>query len=158
MSSGARIGVIAGAVAALAVVAVVIVAAASMRKASDAQMCAANLRVIYMSIRGGELLDSPRWDDVGVGRAFLYNVDKWPAVHKRPFEPCCPVKGTKDDIDYRGPALPPRRMSNSDAFLADRPGNHGPAAGGNVVFKDGRIVSAREGDAAWAKAALTTAD
>ena len=153
-----RAAIVAGAVAAVALAAVLVVAFSSMRRTSDAQLCAANLRVIYMSIRGGELLDSPRWDDVGTGRAFLYNVEKWPAIHKRPFEPCCPVKGTKDDIDYRGPALPPRKLSNDDAFLADLPGNHGPAAGGNVAFKDGRIVAAKEGDEAWAKAARTTAD
>jgi hypothetical protein len=159
VSSGARVGVIAGAVAALAVAAALLVAFASMRKSSDAQMCAANLRVIYMAIRGGELLDSPRWDHVGTGREFLYNVGKWPAVHTRPFDPCCPVKGgPKDEIDYRGPALPPRKMAVDDAFLADRPGNHGPGAGGNVAFKDGRIVAAKEGDDAWARAARTTAD
>jgi hypothetical protein len=153
-----RTWLIAGAVAALALVALLVAAFASMRRTSDAQLCAANLRVIYLAVRGGELLDSPRGDAAGVGREFLYNVDKWPSTHKRPFDPCCPVKGTKAEIDYRGPAQAPRKMSNDDPFLADRPGNHGPEAGGNVVFKDGRIVSAGLSDPAWAKAALTTAD
>lgn len=153
-----RLALVVGGIAALALAAVGVVAFASMRRKSDAQLCAANVRVIYMAIRGGDLLDSPRWDAVGAGRAFLYNVDKWPAVRTRPFDPCCPVKGTKAEIDYRGPALAPRRMSNDDPFLADRPGNHGPEAGGNVVFKDGRIVEAGLADAAWARAALTTAD
>ena len=158
MSSGARLGLVAGAVAVAAALSVLAVSFLSMRKASDARLCAATLRVIYLSIRGGELLDSPRWDDVGTGRDFLANVAKWPAVHRRPFEPFCPVKGTRDDIDYRGPAAPPRRLAADDAFLADRPGNHGPGQGGNVAFKDGRIVAAREGDEAWEKASRTTAD
>lgn len=153
-----KVWIIAGAVAAVVLAALGFVAFNSMRRGSDAQLCAANLRVVYLAIRGGELLDSPRWDAVGTGREFLYNVEKWPAVQKRPFNPCCPVKGTQDEIDYRGPAMAPRKMSNDDAFLADRPGNHGPEAGGNVVFKDGRIVAAGRGDEAWAKAARTTAD
>jgi hypothetical protein len=153
-----RLWIAVGAVAALALTAVGIVAFASMRRTSNAQLCAANLRVIYMSIRGGELLDSPRWDAVGTGRQFLYNVEKWPAVQKRPFDPCCPVKGANQEIDYRGPARPPREMSKDDPFLADRPGNHGPEAGGNVVLKDGRVIEAGLGDAVWTRAAVTTAD
>lgn len=153
-----RLWIVVGVVAALALTAVGIVAFAGMRRTSNAQLCAANLRVIYMAVRGGELLDSPRWDAVPTGRAFLYHVDKWPAVHKRPFTPCCPVKGTNAEIDYRGPARPPRELSKDDAFLADRPGNHGPEAGGNVVLKDGRLIEAGLGDAAWTRAAATTAD
>lgn len=153
-----RLWLAVGAVAAVALTAVGIVAFAGMRRTSNAQLCAANLRVIYMSIRGGELLDSPRWDAVPTGRAFLYHVDKWPAVQKRPFDPCCPVKATNAEIDYRGPAQAPRRMSNGDPFLADRPGNHGTEAGGNVVLKDGRVIEAGLGDAVWTRAAVTTAD
>lgn len=158
MSSTARIGVVAGIVAAVAVAAVLAVGWASMRRSSNTELCAAQLRVIYVAIRGGDLLDSPRWDAAGTGRLFLANWEKWPSVHVRPFEPCCPVKGTRDEIDYRGPAAAPRTLKNDDAFLADRPGNHGPGKGGNVVFKDGRMVSAREDDEAWAKAARTTSD
>ncbi len=158
MSSNARIGVIVAALAAAAVAVALAVSFASLRKASNAQLCAGNLRILYMAIRAGELLDSPRWDAVGTGRAFIANVQAWPTVQRRDFDPCCPVKGTRDDIDYRGPALPPRRLKNDDPFLADRPGNHGPEKGGNVVFKDGRIVEASTSDEAWVRAAITTAD
>ena len=158
MSSTARVALIAGVLAAVGVAAALFTGYASMQRASNGELCAAQLRVVYMAVRGGELLDSPRWDEVGTGRLFIANWEKWPSVKVRPFEPFCPVKGTKDDIDYRGPAASPRKLRNDDAFLADRPGNHGPGQGGNVVFKDGRMVSARETDDAWAKAARTTSD
>ena len=158
MSSTARVGAIVGGVAVLGVLVALGVSFASMRKASNAQMCAANLRILYMAVRAGDLLDSPRWDAVPTGRAFIASADRWPTVQRREFDPCCPVKGTRDDIDYRGPAVPPRQLKADDAFLADRPGNHGPDRGGNVAFKDGRIVEARDGDDAWARAARTTSD
>lgn len=158
MSSTARVGVIVGVLAALAVAAALLVSFAGMRRQSNAQLCGANLRILYMAIRAGDLLDSPRWDAVGTGRAFIANTKAWPTVQRRDFDPCCPVKGTRDDIDYRGPAQAPRLLKADDAFLADRPGNHGPDRGGNVIFKDGRLVDAALDDDAWARAARTTAD
>ncbi len=158
MSSTTRVGIVVAALATAAVAVALLVSFASMRKASNAQLCAANLRILYMAIRTGELLDSPRWDAAGTGRAFIANGEKWPTVQRRDFDPCCPVKGTRVDIDYRGPALAPRLLKKDDPFLADRPGNHGPEKGGNVVFKDGRIVEAGLADEAWVRAAITTSD
>ena len=59
-------------------------------------------------------------------------------------------------IDYRGPASPIRRMDRDDPIVADRPGNHGPGAGGNVVLRSGSVKTVPETDPAWGRAAATT--
>jgi hypothetical protein len=142
----------------LAVLAILIVSFVSMRRESNLELCGAHLLMIYRSIRTGELLDSPRWDAAGTGRAFLTNAAAWPTRQPIPFEAWCPVRGPSGDVDYRGPARPLRLLSNQDPILADRPGNHGPGKGGNVMLKTGAVSPARPSDPLWERAAQTTAD
>jgi hypothetical protein len=140
------------------VLALLLVSFVSMRRESNLELCGAHLLIIYRSIRTGELLDSPRWDAAGTGRDFLRNTPAWPTRQLLPFETWCPVRGPSGDIDYRGPARPLRLLTNQDPILADRPGNHGPGKGGNVMLKTGQVSPARASDALWERAAQTTAD
>lgn len=149
---------IAAALALVAVAALAGTAYVSMRKRADASLCGSTLRTLYIAVRSGELLDSPRWEPAGLGREFIRNRRLWPTKQQLDFDPFCPVKGTNDDIDYRGPGLPFPKLKIGDPILADRPGNHGPGKGGNVCLKDGTIVSCAETHDLWARAAVTTAD
>jgi len=130
----------------------------SMKKDSNEELCRANLTIIGMAIRGGELPSSPKWDAVGRGREFLASQERWPSYQKREFDPCCPVKGTRKEIDYRGPARFLRELKNDEPMAADRIGNHGPGKGGNVLLKTGQVYTVPETHALWAAAALTTSD
>ena len=147
-----------GALVALFILAVLVVSFASVRKKSNAEMCSGNLRVLYMAVRSGDLPDAPGWDKAATGRAFFAFPDRWPGWQKREFSLYCPVKGTQDDIDYRGPAQSLRRMKDGDPIIADRPGNHGPGRGGNVVLLRGEIYACPETHSLWSRAAQTTAD
>ena len=149
---------IAGGVIAVALVGVLGSAYVGMRKRSDIQMCAVNLRTVYMAIRSGEHPGSPKWDAAGTGRAFLANQPAWPTHAERPLDLNCPVKGPSAGIDYRGPARLLRLMEKDEPILADRPGNHGPGEGGWVVLKTGEIQPCAENDALWAAAARSTSD
>ena len=149
---------IAAALALVVVAALVASAWASMRRKSDETLCATRLRTLYIAVRSGELLDSPKWDAAPRGRAFIAFPDRWPGRQARDVEVTCPVKGTNDDIDYRGPALPFRELKNGDPVFADRVGNHGPGKGGNVCAKDGTVTTCGADHALWARAAATTAD
>jgi hypothetical protein len=130
----------------------------SMRRDSNEELCRANLTVIGMAIRVGELPSSPKWDKAGTGRAFFANYKEWPSYQKREFDPCCPVKATRKEIDYRGPARVLREIKNEEPMAADRPGNHGPGKGGNVLLKTGACHTVAENHALWAAAAQTTSD
>lgn len=130
----------------------------SMRKESDEELCRANLTMIGMAIRVGELPSSAKWDAAGVGRAFFANHARWPSYQQREFDPCCPVKATRKEIDYRGPARFLRELKNEEPMAADRPGNHGPRKGGNVLLKTGACHTVSENHALWAAAARTTSD
>ena len=144
--------------AALSVAAVLLVSFVSMRKRSDEERCRGNLVILSLALRSGELFDSPRWDEAGAGRAFLAQPQKWPVRVSRALEYSCPVKGTRDDLDYRGPARPLRQLGWDEPIAADRPGNHGPGKGGNVLLKSGAVHTVPEDHPLWAKAAATTSD
>jgi hypothetical protein len=130
----------------------------SMKKESDEEICRINLHMIGMAIRDGELLTSPKWDAVQRGRAFFASHETWPCYQKIPFDPCCPVKNARKEIDYRGPARPFREIRNEEPIAADRVGNHGPGKGGNVLLKTGHVYTVPEGHPLWAAAAQTTSD
>lgn len=130
----------------------------SMRRDSNEELCRANLTLIGMAIRVGELPSSAKWDAAGRGRDFFANQERWPAYQKRPIDLCCPVKAERREIDYRGPALPLREIKNDEPMAADRPGNHGRGKGGNVLLKTGQVYTASLADPLWAAAARTTSD
>lgn len=129
-----------------------------MKKESNEELCRINLHMIGLSIRDGELLSSPKWDASGNGRAFFASQEKWPCYQKIPFDPCCPVKNTRKEIDYRGPARLLREIRNEEPIAADRIGNHGPGKGGNVLLKTGQVYTVPETHALWTAAAQTTSD
>jgi len=130
----------------------------SMRKESSEELCRANLTVLGMAIRVGELPSSPKWDAMGKGRDFFRNQEKWPTYQQRSVDLYCPVKGTHQDCDYRGPAKPLRELRNDEPMAADRIGNHGPEKGGNVLLKTGAVHTVGLKDPLWAAAAQTTSD
>src|SRR5207247_9542225 len=94
---------ISGGVVAVGIIGVLGAAYVSMRKRADAEMCAANLRIIYLAIRSGEHPDSPKWNDAGTGRAFLANYPRWPTHQQLPLDLNCPLKGPSADCHHRRP-------------------------------------------------------
>lgn len=149
---------LAGGAGVLFLLAIFLVFFVSMRKDSSEELCRANLTLLGMAIRVGDLPDSSKWDQVGRGRDFFANQEKWPTFQKRDIDVFCPVKGTNKDCDYRGPALPLREIKTGEPMAADRPGNHGPGRGGNVLLKTGQVYTVPESHALWAAAARTTSD
>jgi len=130
----------------------------SMKKESSEELCRANLTMLGMAIRVGELPSSPKWDGMGKGRDFFRDQEKWPSYEQRPVDLFCPVKGTRRECDYRGPAKVLREIRNDEPIAADRLGNHGPGRGGNVLLKTGAVHTVEERHPLWAAAALTTSD
>lgn len=143
---------------AVAAAAIVVVLFVSAKKRSNYELCRGNLISLAIALRGGELLDSPRWDEVPRGRAFLADPSRWPMRQRFEIDLSCPVLGEGREIDYRGPARPLREIRPDQPLCADRPGNHGPGRGGNVMRKSGEVVSVGENDPLWAQAAETTSD
>lgn len=138
--------------------ALALVAFVSMKKDSSEELCRANLTVLGMAIRVGELPSSPKWDAVGRGRDFFRNQPKWPTYQQRDVDLYCPVKATRKECDYRGPAKPLREIKNEEPIAADRVGNHGPEKGGNVLLKTGAVHTAGIKDALWVAADQSTSD
>ena len=130
----------------------------SMKKESNEELCRVNLTIIGMAIRDGELPSSPKWDAAGRGREFFANHDKWPCYQKMEFDPCCPVKNTRREIDYRGPARLLREIKNDEPMAADRVGNHGPEKGGNVLLKTGQVYTVPTTHPLWSVASQSTSD
>lgn len=149
---------LAGGAVALFTAATLLVLFVGMKKESGEELCRANLTVLGMAIRVGELPNSPKWDNVGRGQDFFRNQDKWPTYQQRDVDYFCPVKGTRKECDYRGPAKPLREIKNDEPIAADRIGNHGPEKGGNVLLKTGAVHTAGLHEALWAAAAQTTSD
>ena len=150
--------VLAGAALALGLSALLLVFFVSMKKESSEELCRANLTVLGMAIRVGELPSSPKWDGMGKGRDFFRNQEKWPSYQQRPVDLFCPVKGTRQECDYRGPAKALRDLRNDEPMAADRVGNHGPEKGGNVLLKTGAVHTVGLADPLWAAAAQSTSD
>jgi hypothetical protein len=149
---------LAGGALAVFAAALILVLFVSMKKDSNEELCRANLTVIGMAIRVGELPNSPKWDGVGRGREFFLNQEKWPSYQHRDLDLTCPVKGGRGDCDYRGPALPLREIGNGEPMAADRIGNHGPDKGGNVLLKTGAVHTVGPKEPLWETAARTTSD
>jgi len=63
----------------------------------------------------------------------------------------CPVRGDWEpgQCDYLGPGKPLSELKPGDAVVACKPGNHGDAASGNVLLKDGSVVEVPFTDPIW---------
>lgn len=141
-------------------VSLAVAAMVSARRASLPELCRGNLRLIDRAMRAGDLFSSDTWDAAGTGRQFLLNHPAWPVRQGVPsdLDLSCPVKGNTRVIDYRGPARRLREMKNDEAICADRPGNHGADAGGNVLLRDGTVLEAGREEEPWRAAMETTSD
>lgn len=140
------------------VVAVVVALFFNLKRRSDHELCGVNLRTIDRAIRAGEIFASPKWDAVPTGRRFLEESSAWPTRQHLPMELSCPVLGKPGSTDYRGPATSLRLLKIEEPMCADRPGNHGPGTGGNVLLKSGEIHPVPEDHPLWTLAARTTSD
>jgi hypothetical protein len=147
-----------GGAAGLLLLSLLVVFFVSMRRDSSEELCRANLTLLGMAIRVGDLPDSPKWDAAGKGRDFFINQEKWPAYQQREIDLFCPVKGTRKEIDYRGPSRFLRDIRRGEPIAADRPGNHGQGKGGNVLLKTGQVYTVSQSHALWVAAAQTTSD
>ena len=71
----------------------------------------------------------------------------------------CPLRGSApaaDKTDFRGPTGLVHAYADRDAIGADKEGNHGWGAGGNIVLKNGEVIAAAEVDPIWGEAGRTT--
>jgi hypothetical protein len=160
-SKGGRGGLIAVGIAGVAVVAIAVVAITGLRRVDRRETCLWNLSRIGLAVIASEPRTVEGWDRIGTGHRFFQDFADWPGPPPFSIEPawfCCPEVGrpAAGRIDYRGPASPIRRMDRHDPIVADRPGNHGPGAGGNVVLRSGSVKTVPETDPAWGRAAATT--
>jgi hypothetical protein len=158
VTRGWILGAAAGGLAVLALGSVLVVSFVSMRERSRDEECRGRLLLVHLAVRAGDLLDAPAWDAAATGRAFLALRDRWPTRQRRDLDLTCPVKGGREDLDYRGPAVSIRSLAATDPLAADRVGNHGPGKGGNVLLKNGSVFAGTETDPAWRRASETTSD
>lgn len=148
-----------GVAAALALLSILVVSFVTMRRASDAESCKINLRILDLAVKGAALPRDSKWERASPGRAFFSDVHRWPRRPDRPFSPRCPVLGDRGDgIDYRGPARSISGLAATDPYVADRPGNHGPDRGGNVLLLNGEIHEVAPDHPLWRRAEETTTD
>src|SRR5688572_3175567 len=158
---GERRGIIAVALAGVAVLAIVVVSLAGLRRVDRRETCLWNLSRVGLAVIASEPRAVEGWDRVGTGARFFQDFRDWPGPPPFPIEPawfCCPEVGRPSPgrIDYRGPATPLRALDRNEPIVADRPGNHGAREGGNVVLRNGSVMTVSEADPAWSRAAVTT--
>lgn len=136
----------------------------SVKRRDRHESCRLNLTLLSIEILRADPRHPELWDAVPAGRQFWLQHPRWPIVAVRPIRPqmlICPVYGRTrpgDGTDYRGPVRTLSRLKPDDPFGADRPGNHGPGAGGNVLLRSGELLTVSESDALWRRASETTSD
>ena len=108
-------------------------------------MCANNLATlwnmqnVYRAQFGGRMKSMPEqtgsefWLHLERTQPPLVDVTERDVFH-------CPLRDEHGECDYLGPAHPVARIGGSDPVGADKPGNHGPREGGNVLRKSGDVV------------------
>jgi len=124
--------------------------------------CAGNLRslhqaaMIYSVQHGGRNRLLPP----ETGGAFWLKLAEGPKpVIDNPSIFLCPCRepgGRAGGVDFRGPAGNANRFEDSDPMGADRVGNHGQGAGGNVLTKMGSVQEHSETEPLWREAATKT--
>jgi hypothetical protein len=70
-----------------------------------------------------------------------------------PVSPSAPPAGS---TQYRGPVGDANTYAPTDPIAADLTLNHGASEGGNVLLKNGTVVTASPGDAVWILASVKT--
>lgn len=61
----------------------------------------------------------------------------------------CPLEGSSDGCDYRGPSGNVNTYEDRDPVGADVDGNHGAGSGGNVLLRAGDVQTVGPSDALW---------
>ena len=72
----------------------------------------------------------------------------------------CPRHGEElgpDETHFRGPALTWSKIGAADPIGADKEGNHGEGAGGNVLLRDGSVSQFEKIDQKWVDCATKLA-
>jgi hypothetical protein len=109
--------------------------------------CASNLRQlwmmqnVYVAQFGGRMKSMPEQTGADFWRALSTTAP--PLIDPTDADLfLCPVLGTSSlgECDYLGPAHPVTRLGGGDPVGADKPGNHGPREGGNVLRKTGDVI------------------
>jgi hypothetical protein len=144
-------------------IALVGVSLAGLKRVDRRELCLWNLSRVGMAVIASEPRHAAGWDKIGTGPHFFREYADWPGPPPFTVDPrwfCCPEVGVPvpGRIDYRGPATALKGIDRNDPIAADRPGNHGPGQGGNVVLRTGAVKSVPETDSAWVRAASTTTD
>lgn len=73
----------------------------------------------------------------------------------------CPLSGERIEpgrTSYRGPRLNVNRFADEDPVGADKEGNHGEGAGGNVLLKRGECIEAPGPSPLWMLAGRMTSE
>jgi hypothetical protein len=133
---------------------------------SSVTACASNLKSLWTSqFNYAAQYDKPDGDMPDeTGSAFFLRLQRTPKPLIDRHEPFfCPLTDETPGpgrCSYRGPALPIKEMMKQhlDPLSADKEGNHGPGAGGNVLTKMGDIKEVGETDPLWLRARVTTKD
>lgn len=140
----------------LGLTALVVVVVRSGTKVDRTEECRFHMMRMWNSVNGAEVSSSKAWDDEAKGRDFWILSNQWPSA-RIPLDPNdlrCPVLGSDQGVDYRGPARSLRTLKPDEPMAADRVGNH--PVRGNVLLKNGEILEADE--RLWARANETTCD
>jgi hypothetical protein len=112
---------------------------------ANVTMCANNLsqlwkmQQVYMTQFGGRMKSMP----VETGSQFWLYLERTapPIVDPTEHEIFhCPLRSDHGECDYLGPAYSVNRLGDGDPVGADKPGNHGPRAGGNFLRKSGDVI------------------
>jgi prepilin-type N-terminal cleavage/methylation domain-containing protein len=107
--------------------------------------CANNLRQLYQMGHIYATAHRGRWpSERGEALWIYFRKTNPPLLEGEHAQICfCPVKGdveNPDGCDYRDPAHPWSQYRGADPIGADKPDNHGPQRGGNVLKLDGAVM------------------
>lgn len=159
MKAGERIGIIMLFLFALSLAAFMLIFIVDSRKRERREKCRMQLGQVYLALTFPPTgWEDTHWKETPPGPGF------WPAWRDWSGPPrgflsewlCCPVLDRPEKIDYRAPVRAVNEMADDDPIVSDRPGNHGPDEGGNVLLKKGVVREAGKSEAIWKRASETT--
>lgn len=115
--------------------------------------CASNLRSLWQSQYNYQVGSRTKSMPAETGCGFWLKLQSGPKHLIDRFEVFfCPLAAEESGAgrcSYLGPAMNVNKMAGDDPVGADRPGNHGPGEGGNVLFKQGDVSHYSQSDPIW---------